>query len=114
VVQAAVASLARLARVDTVTSSVAGTFEPAVFRVSPNPGRGEVTIEMSLQSRVPEALHIYNVEGRLVRTLAPAVVNGAVRATWDGADLAGSPVGPGIYFLKVTGGSDRTKIVLLK
>ena len=114
VVRAAVASLAQLARIDTGSSGVAGVLEPALFRVSPNPGRGEIAIEMSLSGRAPEALRIYNVEGKLVNTLEPAVSQGVVRATWDGSDAAGSAVGQGIYFVRVAGRSEGTKVVLLK
>ncbi len=114
VVRAAVASLAELARLDTGSSSVAGVLEPALFRVSPNPGRGEVAIEMTGSDPAPEAFHIYSVEGKLVSTLEPAVGQGVARATWDGSDIAGSPVGPGIYFVKIAGRSKGTKVVLLR
>jgi photosystem II stability/assembly factor-like uncharacterized protein len=114
VVQAAVASLARLARVDTVTSSVAGVFGPAVFRVSPNPGRGEIALEMSRSGGTAEAFRIYDVEGRLINTLAPDVGDGIVRGTWRGDDASGNPVAPGIYFVRTAGRAESAKVVLLR
>jgi photosystem II stability/assembly factor-like uncharacterized protein len=114
VVQAAVATLAELARVDTTTSSVAGFVQPPAFRVGPNPGRGEITIEMTRSDKAPEAIRVFNVEGRLVASLEPAVDRDLVKATWDGTDLEGSAAGPGIYFVKVAGRSKGAKIVLLK
>ncbi len=114
VVRAAVASLARLARLDTGSSSVAAAPEPAVFTVSPNPGRGEIAIEMTPSGRAADGFHIYSVEGKLVSTLSPVVSRGLVRATWDGSDFAGNAVGPGIYFVRVAGRDEGTKVVLLK
>jgi photosystem II stability/assembly factor-like uncharacterized protein len=114
VVRAAVATLASLARVDTLTSSVAGVFGPSVFRVSPNPGQGEISIEMSPSMRPPKALRVYDVEGRLVNTLAPDLSSGAARAVWHGTDTAGSHVGAGVYFVRPDGGGAAAKIVLLK
>ena len=114
VVRGAVASLARMARIDTVTSSVAGVPEPSLLRVSPNPGRGGIAIELSRWDREPEAFRVYDVEGRLVNTLDPVVGQSAVRATWDGSDMAGNAAGPGIYFVKISGRSAGTKVVLLR
>jgi photosystem II stability/assembly factor-like uncharacterized protein len=114
VVRGAVATLAELARIDTVTSSVVGVFDGAEFRASPNPGRGNITIEMSPSGGTPEAFRIYSVEGKLVKTLEPAVTEGLVRAAWNGTDASGSPVGPGIYFVKISGRAEGTKVVLLR
>jgi hypothetical protein len=114
VVKAAVATLAELARVDTTMSSVAGLTQPAFLRVSPNPGRGEIAIEMSGRVPEPEDFRVFNVEGRLVNTLEPIVDGATVRATWDGTDFAGRALGPGIYFVRIAGRSTGTKVVLLR
>jgi photosystem II stability/assembly factor-like uncharacterized protein len=114
VVRGAVATLAELAVIDSVSSSVTGIFEPGRFKVSPNPGRGEITIEMSGATRPVMSIEVYDVEGRLVSELAPSVTSGVAHAVWHGVDSAGNPVGPGIYFVRVSGGQDTAKIVLLK
>jgi Zn-dependent M28 family amino/carboxypeptidase len=114
VVKAAVATLAGLARIDTSTSSVAWVPEPALLRVSPNPGRGEIAIEMSGRVPEPEEFRVYSVEGKLVNTLEPIVDGARMRATWDGTDVTGKAVGPGIYFVRIAGRSTGTKVVLLR
>jgi photosystem II stability/assembly factor-like uncharacterized protein len=114
VVRAAVASLARLARVDTLTSSVAGTFEPAVLRISPNPGRGEITVKMNGLSGAAEGFQVYDVGGRLINTIAAEVHGATASGTWWGNDAAGAPVAPGVYFIRPTGSAEGTKVVLLK
>jgi hypothetical protein len=114
VVRAAVASLATMARVDTGTSSVAGGFGPPLFRVAPNPSQGGFSVEMNPAAVGGEAFHVYDIEGRLVTTLKASVRDGAARATWDGGDEAGTPVAPGVYFIRAAGRSEGTKVVLLK
>ena len=54
---------------------------------------------------MPMSLRIYNVEGRLVRTL----VNGAVpagpgQANWDGRDASGARLSSGVYFYRLQAG----------
>ncbi|MFH1314571.1 MAG: YCF48-related protein [Candidatus Eisenbacteria bacterium] len=114
VVKGGVATLVELAVIDTVTSSIAHVFEPAWFRVRPNPGRGEISIEMSARGKRIGLLEIYDVTGRLVSKLEPSLADGKVRAVWQGEDDSGSPVGPGIYYIKSAGEKRATKIVLLK
>jgi hypothetical protein len=114
VVKGAVATLAELAVIDTVTSSITRVFEPGWFRVSPNPGRGEIAIEMSAPSERPKAFEIYDVTGRLVSRVRPAVTGDVARAVWPGRDATGRPVAPGIYYLKEAGGKHSTKLVLLR
>ena len=62
-------------------------------------------------------LQIFDVDGRLVRTL----VNGSVQAgrnsfTWDGADDRGHSVAPGVYFyrLDAPGFSETRRMMLLR
>ncbi len=114
VVKGGVATLIELAVIDTVTSSIAQVFEPSWFRVRPNPGRGEISIEMSGLGRWVGMLELYDVTGRLVTTIEPSVAEGKVKAVWQGDDDSGSPVSPGIYYLKPAGGKKAAKIVLLK
>ena len=114
VVKAGVATLVELAVLDTVTSSITQVFEPRRFRVRPNPGRGEISIEMSARGKVPGAFEIYDVTGRLVKRVMPSLADGTLSAVWRGEDSSGTQVGPGIYYLKAEGRSLATKVVLLK
>jgi Zn-dependent M28 family amino/carboxypeptidase len=113
VVRGAVATLAELARVDTVTSAIAGTLEPHGLKISPNPGN-VVTIGMAARGPTPADFEIYDVNGRLVARVRPSVDSGLARAVWNGTDSSGDRVGSGIYFLRPAGSNTAAKIILLK
>jgi hypothetical protein len=89
----------------------------AIRSAYPNPFNPSVTIEVSLDRRRPLAVDVFDVRGRLVRTLAhgdrPA---GLHRVTWDGRDRGGAVVAAGVYFVAVRSHAwhDRRKIVLVK
>jgi hypothetical protein len=54
-----------------------------------------------ISSSVPIAgAGVYDVDGRCVRRLAPAV-SGAYRVVWDGTSQKGMPAANGLYFLKL-------------
>jgi flagellar hook assembly protein FlgD len=61
-------------------------------------------------------LAVYDVRGRLVRTLhdGPAAAGEHVY-TWDGADEGGLRLAPGVYFTRLGTGSEAfsRKVVLL-
>jgi photosystem II stability/assembly factor-like uncharacterized protein len=114
VVKGAVATLARMARVDTVTSSVARVPESGMLRASPNPGRGVIAFEMRTRGDVAGSFEIYDVGGRLVTNILAKDDGGVLRATWHGTDVSGSRVGPGIYFVRPSGDTRATKVILLK
>ncbi len=60
---------------------------------------------------------IYDLQGRLVRTIARGTFEpGSHRAEWDGRDAAGRPVANGVYFVRSesAGLSKETKIVVLR
>jgi hypothetical protein len=113
-VKGAVASLAELARPDDGSAGVVATVEPRVLKAAPNPGRGMIAFEMKADGRAPVRFDIYDVSGRLVNTLPSTVDAGMAKATWTGNDVAGSPVGAGIYFVKAEGQVQGTKVILLK
>jgi hypothetical protein len=83
----------------------------------PNPFTPGTSIAFGL----PDARHvrvtIFDVRGRLVRTLADGVFEaGPHDVPWDGTNSAGEPLGSGVYFYRLEAG-DRThegRMVLLK
>ncbi|UCG52646.1 MAG: T9SS type A sorting domain-containing protein, partial [Candidatus Latescibacterota bacterium] len=83
----------------------------------PNPFNPSTTIAFSLNEKAETELAIYNIEGRLVRTLVDDTLDeGFKRITWDGKDAHGNHVSSGVYFYRLTAGN-RTltkKMVLLK
>lgn len=74
----------------------------------PNPSRDVVNLRCGANSR----LRVYDLTGRLVRTLGAA----AGASAWDGRDDSGLRLGPGVYFVRADGpaGSGTRKITLIR
>ena len=91
--------------------------ESSLVQNYPNPFNPTTTISFALLERARAALSIYDVEGRVVRTLVDeAVGEGYQERIWDGKDARGNQVGSGVYFYRLTAGN-RTltkKMVLLR
>jgi len=74
----------------------------------PNPFRGNTTISFALPERGPASVRVYDINGRLVRTLVDGVVEPRFHtAVWDGRDAAGREVASGVYFIRLQAG-ERT------
>jgi hypothetical protein len=78
---------------------------PAEFRlvVAPNPFRDESRIRFVVDREgVPVRVRLFNVAGRVVRVLADRELpRGVHTLVWDGRDRRGSPVGAGVYFVRL-------------
>jgi flagellar hook assembly protein FlgD len=62
-------------------------------------------------------LQIYSARGGLVRTLEDNVLAaGPHLAVWDGRDVKGQQVAPGVYFVRLSAGAHHAtqKILLVK
>lgn len=74
--------------------------------VAPNPFRGvaNVSVETPLTD---VTVQVYDLRGRLVRTLGQSTVGGdnLLRFLWDGRDAAGTDVSNGIYFIRARSGA---------
>jgi len=84
----------------------------------PNPFNTTTTIKFSLPETSPVNLIIYDVSGRLVRTLidGQVVEAGRKEMRWDGIDDSGRQVSAGVYFAKMSAGEfvDVRRMALLK
>jgi hypothetical protein len=85
---------------------------------TPNPFNPVTTIHFDLAREGHVSLHIYDVAGRLVRTLVDESLTAGFdhRATWNGLDDAGTHVASGVYFYRLVA-ADRTatrKMVVMK
>jgi hypothetical protein len=94
----------------------AGT--PARFlEATPNPFASLTRIRFDLAVPGAVSLTVFDVQGRLARTLLPetALTPGPHEITWDGRNDRGEPVTPGVYFYRLNGKerSDVRRIVLL-
>src|SRR5215471_11182355 len=71
-------------------------------RVEPNPSFGRVAfaIEGGGASGL-DSVEILDLQGRIVRALAPGGSSSAARMTWDGRDARGVPVAAGVYQARI-------------
>jgi hypothetical protein len=106
-VEAGVDELRVLANFGVVDAPVtAQASAPEVLALSssqPNPFRGQTRIEWSVPRQASVQLSVYDVGGRVVRTLASGVREaGRYRSDWDGRDSGGAHVASGVYFFRLT------------
>jgi len=102
-------------------SDITGTDDiPKANKLSqnfPNPFNPSTRIDFALRTKGNVSLKVYDVSGRLVKTLANGVRDaGAYTVTWDGTNNAGSKVASGVYFYKMdtTEFNQTKKMVLLR
>jgi hypothetical protein len=81
---------------------------------APNPFRVSTGISFSLPAAGPAELTIYDVSGRLVRTLARGMLPaGRSSVTWDGRTADGQRVASGVYFVRLTAdGESRVRPIV--
>ncbi|MFH1314227.1 MAG: M1 family aminopeptidase [Candidatus Eisenbacteria bacterium] len=83
----------------------------------PNPFRARTFIEFGLPRDERIALRVFDVEGRMVRTLERGrLPAGDYRVSWDGLDDRGNSVAPGVYFYQLVGpdGVRKNRMLLLR
>lgn len=79
---------------------------PAILPARPNPFVSETEISFALPNAARASLRLFDVHGRLVRTLHEgAATAGVHRIRWDGRDDRGRNAGVGIYFVRFTSGA---------
>lgn len=88
-----------------------------LLRNYPNPFNPRTKIHFTLTRDAQALLRVYDVRGRLVRTLVDSfVASGSRTVEWDGTDDRGAALASGTYFLRLDAGRDfasRT-VTLLK
>jgi hypothetical protein len=90
---------------------------PALLTNSPNPFNPKTTIAYTLPEAGHVTLSVYDVAGRLVRTLDDAEREaGPHSVVWDGTDDGGLGVGSGVYFCRLESDEilETRSMVLLK
>ena len=91
---------------------------PGVLAAMPMPFRTRTVLAWDLAQRGPVTLRVYDVSGRLVRSLVRSAVLEAGRHSieWDGRDDGGAPTTAGLYFgrLEAGGRSDVVRVVRLR
>ena len=112
-----------LVEVELVAGTVTGAETNTTPKVAilyqnyPNPFNPSTSIEFSLPARERVSLKVFDVSGRLVRTLVDGPLSdGSHRYTWDGRNQRGSSVASGVYFYALRSESIRQsrKAILLR
>jgi hypothetical protein len=110
----------RIARWDNPPSPVFDSLSPFTtggIKASPNPFNPRVNISYALDRDVLVHVTIYDIQGRIVRTLfdGPQAL-GEQSVTWDGRDRTGRIMPSGTYLYRVDTGAaaDMGKITLAK
>jgi hypothetical protein len=111
-----------ITNLDVLTVLSAGNREaPATafsHRAVPNPFNPSTRIEFTLPSAARVTLRVYDVAGRLVRTLAAGEAFGAGpnSIAWNGATESGRPAASGVYFywIETRIGVVQGKLALVK
>jgi len=89
----------------------------AYLAAMPNPFSGSTTVSFSLLSPQKVSLRIFDVEGRLIHTLANDIMSeGPHLLRWDARDENGIEIPAGIYFLKIenTSESEMVRLIVMK
>ncbi len=88
----------------------------ALHQNRPNPFRGATAIHFDLPAQERVRLDVFDLQGRLVRTLADGFFEaGYHKVSWDQRDRAGALAAPGVYLYRIRAGShlDQKKMILL-
>lgn len=81
---------------------------------SPNPFIARVSLSFTLPEAGAVALEVFDMSGRIVRSLVRGWLEpGPRRVTWDGRDNGGRRMAPGVYLarLRTRSGTQETRIV---
>lgn len=83
-----------------------GTNPDIQTSIYPNPFNPSMTVTFALTSRERVHVRVFDVAGRLVKTLADgAFASGSHALQWNGHDNHGARVASGIYFVRIDAGS---------
>jgi flagellar hook assembly protein FlgD len=87
----------------------------------PNPFNPRTTFEYSLAGRSQVTIRVFDLAGRVVRTLITSERGpGEHRVLWDGTTNTGERAASGVYFVRMEGASDAGsfretgKVVMLR
>jgi hypothetical protein len=88
---------------------------PVLAPAWPNPTSGSFSIAWSMPSAGAMTLGVYDVTGRLVRSVEQPQASAVGIYAFDGMDDLGAPLTPGCYFVRLSAasGTARTSVVVL-
>ena len=101
----------------TVSDVPPGGWRTQLSQNTPNPFNPQTKISFTIGRAGPVGLHVFDLRGRLVRTLAKQQLDtGPHSVIWNGLDNQGRRVSSGIYFYRLvtTDAIETRKMVVLK
>jgi hypothetical protein len=106
---------ARLATASRAPARESGGAGAVVFgRVGPVPSRGSVHAALELARPAEVHADVFDVRGRLVRSVVGTLPAGRQRIRWDGRLDDGAPAGSGVYWMRLRAeGLEKTSKVVL-
>ena len=102
--------IGRVVEPESISDSAPSSASPAALSLSanPNPFRGSTILRLTLPAASAAKLSVYDVNGRLVQTLAEShLPAGEYQFEWDGRTSSGTRVSPGAYIAVLSGGGKR-------
>ena len=102
---------------DQVNQSAQTSGEALSIRNYPNPFNPETNIEYNLKSSSRVSITIYDVQGKMVTSLADDFRQaGTHNIKWNGLNESGSRVPSGVYFIRISAGNETLnhRIVMMK
>jgi hypothetical protein len=91
--------------------------EPMLLQNEPNPVLSNTVIRYAIPAEGQASLKVYDLSGRLVKTLVSGSQKSGVYALkWDGKDHAGNRLPSGIYFYRFVSGDYKAtkKLILMR
>lgn len=102
----------------TPTDVVDGGYKNALSHAYPNPFNPVTEIAYSVKDAGRVTIEVYNVAGKVVRTLMDSDVDAGVtsKVTWDGTNDLGEKCASGVYFYRINAPrfTESHKMVMLK
>lgn len=81
----------------------------------PNPFAGRATVTLAVPRAGEALVRVYDVQGKVVRTLHEGRLEAGERALeWDGRDAAGADAAPGLYFVAAQAGGETARAKLTR
>lgn len=80
---------------------------PTALNVQPSPCSGALSILCTVPPGIPAVVDIYDLSGRIIRTISVPGDTGSEREIiWNGDSFSGTPVSNGIYYCRLTTGTE--------
>jgi len=101
--------------VEALTPSGPVALQPTLYPATPSPMKDGATIRFNLPKKAPVELAVFDLSGRVVKTLASGVRTAGVHiAHWDGKDEHSQRVASGVYLYSLKSGAlSTTKSLVL-